>query len=147
MSDFRVYDSNEVSINFAGIPIESGFAEGELIRIVMVEDAFKDYIGAGGDVSRAATHDQRADIEIRLAQTSPTNAALSALHKADRQSPNGAGVGAIEVADLLGNSLHFASKCWIVKAPDALYDREVKERVWKLRAADMEPFDGGNVTA
>lgn len=147
MSDYRVYDSNEVSINFAGIPIESGFAEGELIRIVMVEDAFKDYIGAGGDVSRSATHDQRADIEIRLAQTSPTNAALSAIHKADLASPNGAGVAPIEVTDLLGTSLHYASKCWIVKAPDTVYEREVKERVWKLRAADMSPFVGGNVTA
>src|SRR5689334_12884835 len=144
MADFRVYDSNAVSINFNGIPIQGGFAEGELIRISMAEDAYKVYTGADGNKSRAATHDQGAEIELRLAQTSPTNKALSALHVADLKSLNGAGVGPIEVVDLLGNSLHYASKCWIVKAPDAVYDREVKERVWKLYAADMAPFSGGN---
>lgn len=146
MSEFHVYDSNEVAINFAGIPIESGFAEGELVRVTMVEDAFKEYIGADGGVSRAATHDQRADVEIRLAQTSPTNDALSALLNSDLNAPNGAGVGVIEVADLQGTSLHFASKCWIMKSPDASFDREVKERVWKIRCADMRNFVGGNLT-
>jgi hypothetical protein len=145
MPEFHVYDSNEVAISMAGIPIESGFAEGELVRVVMVEDAFKEYIGADGGVSRAATHDRRADVEIRLAQTSPTNDALSALLNKDLNAPNGAGVGALEIADLQGTSLHYASKCWIVKSPDAPYDREVKERVWKIRCADMQNFVGGSL--
>jgi Protein of unknown function (DUF3277) len=145
MAEFHVYDSNSVAISFSGIPIISGFAEGELVRIVMKEDAFKEYQGADGGTSRAATHDRRADIEIRLAQTSPTNDALSALHNLDINSKNGAGVGVFEVADLQGTSLHFASKCWIVKSPDAPFDREVKERVWKLVAADMKNFVGGSL--
>jgi Protein of unknown function (DUF3277) len=145
MSEFHVYDSNEVSIVVAGIPIESGFASGELVRINMIEDAFKEYIGADGGVSRAATHDRRATVEIRLAQTSPSNDALSALLNKDLNAPNGAGVGAVEIADLQGTSLHFASKCWIVKSPDTSYDREVKERVWMIRCADMNNFVGGSL--
>lgn len=146
MAEFHVYDSNEVSLNVAGIPIESGFAEGEIVRIVMAEDAFKVYTGADGGKSRSATHDQGANIEIRLAQTSPTNDALSALHNSDLNAPNGAGVGAFECADLQGTSLHFASKCWIEKIPDVVFEREVKERVWKIYAADMKNFVGGELT-
>ena len=145
MAEFHVYDSNAVAISICGIPIVSGFAEGELVRITMVEDAFKEYQGADGGVSRAATHDRRANIEIRLAQTSPTNDLLSALHNVDINSPNGAGVGVFEVCDLQGTSLHFASKCWIEKSPDAAFDREVKERVWKLKCADMKNFVGGSL--
>ena len=146
MPEFHVYDSNEVSINIAGIPIESGFAEGELVRITMSENAFQVYTGADGGKSRSATHDQGAEIEIRLAQTSPTNDALSALLNSDLNAPNGAGVGAFECADLQGTSLHKASKCWIMKNPEIIFDREVKERVWKLYAADMFNFTGGELT-
>jgi Protein of unknown function (DUF3277) len=145
MAEFHVYDSNEVAISVCGIPVESGFAEGELCRITYKEDAFKEYIGADGGVSRAATHDRRAEVEIRLAQTSPTNDAFSALLNKDLNAPNGAGVGAVEVADLQGTSLHFASKCWITKMPDSSYDREVKERVWKITCADMVSFVGGSL--
>ena len=136
--EFHVYDSNEVSINLLGILVEGGFAEGELVRVVMVEEAFKPYVGADGGVSRAETHNQMADIELRLAQTSPTNAALAAALAAKL-------VGPVEIVDLNGVSLHVASKAWIVKAPDAAYDRDVKERVWKLQAADMSSFVGGQV--
>lgn len=146
MAEFHVYDSNQVSLNVAGIPIQSGFAEGEICRIVMEEDAFKVYTGADGSKSRSATHDRGARIEIRLAQTSPTNDALSALLNSDLNAPNGAGVGAFECADLQGTSLHWASKCWIEKNPDVVFEREVKERVWKIYAADMHNFTGGELT-
>jgi len=145
MAEFHVYDSNEVAISVAGIPVESGFAEGELCRITPLEDSFKEYIGADGSVSRAATHDRRATVQIRLAQTSPTNDAFSALLNKDLNAPNGAGVGALEVADLQGTSLHFASKCWIVKPPEVVFEREVKERIWEIRCADMFTFVGGSL--
>lgn len=145
MAEFHVYDSNEVSINAIGVPVESGFAEGELVRISFKEDQFKEYVGADGGVSRAATHDRRADVEIRLAQTSPTNDAFSAVLNKDLNAPNGAGVGAIEIADLQGTTLFYASKCWITKVPDTAFDREVKERVWKFTCADMTAFVGGSL--
>jgi hypothetical protein len=136
--EFHVYDSNQVAINVLGVLVESGFAEGEIVRVVMTNERFKPYEGADGGVSRADTHSKLATIELRLAQTSPTNAALAAAFAAGV-------VGPIEVADLNGASLHVASKCWITKQPDVMYDREVKERVWHFTAADMDSFSAGQV--
>jgi hypothetical protein len=136
--EFHVYDSNEVSINVLGVLVQSGFAEGELVRVVMTNDRYKAYEGADGGVSRADTHSKMATVELRLAQTSPTNAALAAAFEVGL-------VGPIEIADLQGASLHTASKAWITKQPDAAYDRDVKERVWHFTVADMNSFSGGQV--
>lgn len=141
---FKVYDVGEVSIVFAGIVIEGGFAEGEVITIVMEEDAFKVYKGADGSVTRSATHDMTALATLRIQQTSPLNKQLNALHQSDLNAPNGAGVGALEVCDLLGNSLHKATKCWIMKSPDGKYAREAGEREWKIYCADMVSESQGN---
>lgn len=144
MPELRIADFNEVQVSFAGIPIE-GWSTGDVITITWEADAFFDQVGNKGDVARGKTNDKRANIEIRLQQTSPVNAALSGVFLADINAPGGAGIGAFLCVDLNGTSLYTAGDCWIQRAPDPVFAAEPGERVWMLRAAQLQPFTGGNL--
>jgi len=141
---FKVYDANEVTINFAGLDIDSGYADGEFCRIEQETEDFVDVVGTDGEVTRAKTNDRRTTITILLMQSSDGNAKLSALNNLDRLAGNGAGVAPILVRDRQGTSLFAAAEAWIAKPPDVSYDREPTAREWTLRAASPERFDGGN---
>lgn len=141
------HDSNEVSCNFAGIPIETGRGEigGEFLKINYLSDAFGDTASLDGEATRYPTHDQRADISLFIMSTSQTNAFLSALHKADKLIPGGAGVGAFGVIDRQSQgTLYFAEHCWIMKAPEHSIGEKPVLLEWKLRAAKLESFIAGN---
>jgi hypothetical protein len=141
---FKVYDADQVSITLNGIPIDSGFADGEFLRIEQESDAFTDVAGTDGEVTRSKTRDNRATITILLMQSSSGNALLTALLEVDKSTPGGAGVGVFQARDRQGTSIHLAAECWISKAPDVSYDREATPREWTLRAANLENFVGGN---
>jgi len=141
---FKVYDANEVTINFAGLDIDSGYADGEFCRIEQETEDFVDKAGTDGEVTRSKTNDRRTTITILLMQSSDGNAKLSSLNNLDRLAGNGAGVAPILVRDRQGTSIFAAAEAWISKPPDVSYDREPTAREWTLRAASPERFDGGN---
>lgn len=140
----RIYDSNQVQVSFAGVPVQ-GYADGDFLAITKESDAFSSVVGTDGDVARSKTNDRRATIEIILMQTSPTNDLLSAIHQADLNTPGGAGVGAFLVVDLNGTSLYSAGNCWIKRAPDPAFGREAQERTWTLECDELIEFTGGNL--
>lgn len=141
---FKVYDANEVTVNVAGLPIESGYDDGEFCRIEQESDDFTDKVGTDGEVTRSKTNDRRATIAIILMQSSDGNALLSGLNNIDRLAGNGAGVGPLLIRDRQGTALYAAAECWISKPPDVSFDREPTAREWTLRCASLERFDGGN---
>jgi len=141
---FRVYDANEVSVSVAGIPIDSGYDDGEFCRIEQEADDFVDKAGTDGEVTRSKTNDRRATITLLLMQSSLGNALLSGLNNIDRLAGNGAGVGPLLVRDRQGTSLYAAAECWISRPPNVSFDREPTAREWTLRCAVLERFDGGN---
>lgn len=140
----KVYDANEVTVNVAGLPIESGFDDGEFVRIEQESDDFVDKVGTDGEVTRSKTNDRRATVSILLMQSSDANALLSGLNNIDRLAGNGAGVGPLLIRDRQGLALYAAAECWISKPPDVSFDREPTAREWTLRVASLERFDGGN---
>lgn len=146
----KIFDSNQVQISICGIPIDpagggaGGYAEDEFLTIDYDNDAFTDMVGADGEVTRSKTNDKRATITLKLMSSSAGNAALSSLHNLDRNTPNGAGVGALSIVDLGGLSLFAATECWIAKAPAASYGKGPTVREWKIRCASLEAFHGGN---
>ncbi len=141
---FKVYDANEVTVSIAGLPIDSGFDDGEFVRIEQEADDFIDKVGTDGEVTRSKTNDRRATVAIILMQSSDGNALLSGLNNIDRLAGNGAGVGPFLVRDRQGTSLYAAAECWISKPPDVSFDREPTAREWTLRVASLERFDGSN---
>jgi len=140
----KVYDANEVTVSIAGLPIESGFDDGEFVRIEQESEDFIDKVGTDGEVTRSKTNDRRATVSILLMQSSDANALLSGLNNIDRLAGNGAGVGPFLVRDRQGLALYAGAECWISKPPDVSFDREPTAREWTLRVASLERFDGGN---
>lgn len=140
----KIYDSKEVSIIFAGIPVDGGYAEGEFCRIEQTEEDFLTVIGTDGEVSRSKSNNKSAKVTLSLMQTAAVNAALSALNNLDKRAGNGAGVGPLLIKDRQGTSLYTASKAWISKPPDVSFDKTATARAWEITCADLERLDGGN---
>jgi hypothetical protein len=140
----KVYDADEVTISIAGLPIDSGYDDGEFCRIEQESDDFTDKVGTDGEVTRSKTNDRRATCSIILMQSSSGNALLSGLSNVDKLSGNGAGVGAFLVRDRQSTTLYAAAECWVQKAPDVSFDREPTAREWKIRIANLDRFDGSN---
>lgn len=140
---FKVYDSNEVKISVAGIPVIGGFADGEFVSIVRETEAFNDVVGTDGEVTRSKTNDARATVTITLMQTADVNLALSVLHNADKNTAGGAGVGPLLIEDLNGVTLHESPQCWINTEPDVTYAREAGERAWPIRCANLRSIIAG----
>jgi hypothetical protein len=137
-----IFDPQQYNMTFAGIPI-TGYADGEFATIAQEADNFGDVVGSDGLVARSKSNDRRATITFKLLQTSPTNKALSALANGDLLNPNGAGVGALRIADLFGETQFTADQCWISKPPDVSLDRTATAREWTLRCADLTRLDAG----
>lgn len=140
---FKVYDADQVSITIAGVPIIAGFADGEFLRIERETEAFSDVVGTDGEVTRSKSNDDRATITVILMQTADSNDLLAALHRNDKRTPGGAGVGRTLIEDLNGRALYEARKSWIMTSPDASFDREATSREWAIRVEKLEDFTGG----
>lgn len=142
--DVKVYDADQVTLVVCDLPIESGFADGEFLRIEQDSDDFGDVPGTDGEVTRSKTNDRRATITVILMQSSSGNNLLTVMNNLDRNTPGGAGIGTLFIRDKQGTSLYTASKCWIAKPPDVSFDRLATAREWKIRCANLVRFDGGN---
>lgn len=140
----RTYDPNRVKIILGGIPMQ-GFADGTFLEIAYVSDQFGEVAGTDGEVSRSKTNDGRAEVTIRLMQTSRTNDALSALVNSDLAADGGAGIGAFLVTDLSGTTLLSSENAWIKKIPDQQFGREATERAWTIMCDNLVSFIGGNL--
>lgn len=149
MSAVKVYDADQVSVLVGTVaisrgPAASGYADGEFVRIEQQDDDFKIIVGTDGQLTRSKTNNKLTKITIRLMQSSDSNAYLSSLRTADQVGTNGAGIVNVLINDRNGTSLHAAQFGWVNKPPDAVYDREAKEREWALMCYMDERLDGGN---
>lgn len=143
MPGFKLYDPDQYSISLNGIPM-GGFADGEFCTIEPESDDFEDVVGTDGEVTRSKSNDRRATIMIKLMQTSSTNDLLSTLNNLDKNTPAGAGVGALLIRDRQGRAVFLAEKTWIAAQPKVSLDRTATAREWKLRCAELVPFHGGS---
>ncbi len=138
----RIYDAREVSLVIAGIPIDSGFANGEFVKLEQNEEDFKMISGTDGQVTRSKIYNKSARATIRLMQTADGNASLSALRRLDLANPNGAGVGSFLLKDRSsGNVVYQAEDCWIAAPPKVSFDAEAKEREWMIDIASLDRND------
>lgn len=142
--EFKIYDLDQVTIDFAGVKLNSGFSPDGAVKITPWGDKFSRVEGTDGSVTRSKTNSKGASVEITLMQTAEANAKLSTIHNTDLKASNGAGVAPFMVRDRQGKSLFLSPHAWIVAPPEAEYTNEAKARVWKFDAADCEHFDGGN---
>jgi hypothetical protein len=147
MSNDRVttYSADEVTLSFAGVPIDSGYSDGEFVSVEQSADDFSDKSGADGETARAKNLDKRATIKIKLMQTSLGNTALTQLRALALAGTNGADIGTFLLKDRSsGVTVARADKAWISKPPAPSRGREIVDYEWTLRAAKVELDLSGN---
>lgn len=145
MSVFAVYNSNEVLMILADIPITQGFAD-PFLKISKDAENFEVEEGACGGVCRNKTNSRLYTLELTLKGWSPDNAKLSALAAIDTNTKGGAGVGGCLVKDMNGSSIFAAGQCWIQKPGDAEFGKARGDVLWTLKAVANpgKMFIGGN---
>lgn len=144
MSSAKVYDADQVVMVFMGIPISSGYADGEFLTIEQEAQDFETKVGTDGEVTRSKTNNRHAIIKVKLMQSSDGNEALSAINNVDIAASGGLGIGPMLIKDLQGTTLYTAAKCWIARPPDVSFDRTATAREWTLECAQLLRLDGGN---
>lgn len=144
MADMKNYNSSQVQMVLAGIPITKGLAKGTFLRIEYNSDAYTYRPHTDGGGTRSATNDKSARITLILSQDSEVNDLLSALHNSDTASGGVAGVGPIMIKDMNGRSLYTAMASWIVRRPNAEFGDESGTREWIFETHELNAFDGGS---
>lgn len=140
----RTYSPKAVDVIVGGVKME-GWSEGSMIDISYNADTYTLSIGVAGQGSRAQNDDLSARITIHLAQTSPSNDALSGFWLADGEAPNGVPVP-LMIKDRSGRSLYVAESAWATKIPDGSFNNGINERAWVIETDRLVPFVGGNDT-
>lgn len=136
----QTYDPKEIVVIFAG-QILSGFSE-DVVTVTRTEDAVTDDIGADGEVIRILSNDRRGTVTISLLPVSASNLLLSVIANADELG--GGNVVPILIKDNRGLDLHVGAEAWIVKQPDAIYNKTNQPREWEIRVADLRMVVGGH---
>lgn len=142
----KTYDAKLVTVSIAGRPIESGWADGDFVKIAFKSDDWSSKSGTDGEVGRSKNNDKRCDASVMLMQTSDGNTILSQIRAADLAAPNGAGIGEFVMRDQLGSTI-VRGPCWIVKPPEVVRGREAGTTEWKLEVVATEFNVGGTIAA
>lgn len=146
MSTLKTYDPDNILVVVtapAKPPFTlSGFADGTYVKVTRATDAYTKVVGVDGSVTRIKSNDKSGEIEITLAQTSPSNTSLALLATADELA--NAGVCNVSITDLDGLSLYGSTQAWVKKQPDAEYGKDMTNRVWVLECAKLNMLTNGS---
>lgn len=141
----RKYDPSQVAIIFGPVGPIGGFADGTFVSVEQNEDSFALSVGSDGEGTRAKSNNRSGRVTVTLAQSSASNALLSAAHLLDINSANGDGIGPLLVADRSGTSLYEAENAWIVRPPAAEFGRDgAATREWIIETDNLNQVHGGN---
>lgn len=134
------YDPTQIVVILGGAPMV-GYADGTFVKVTRDEDAFKKYVGADGEVTRARNRNRGGTIEVTLSQSSPSNDILSSYANADE---DGNMIIPALVQDLNGTTLEYAAQAWVKKPADSEYGKDVAGRAWVIDCASLDRQVGGS---
>jgi|1185.fasta_scaffold62896_2 hypothetical protein len=146
MSQMRAWNIKDLTISLNAVPLsDGGYGEDEVMQLEWEEDQFTAYVGADGEVSRAATNNGLATVTLTYAHTAQANDRLSALLKADLAATNGAGAGMYSARDLNGRMVVVAERAWVMAYPSVTLGKTIQTIEWKIQLADaaLGSFIGG----
>jgi hypothetical protein len=139
------YDGDAVTLNLGGIPIETGKADDGFLEINQLNPTFSLKGGVDGTQTLQKNNDFSHEVLVKLMQSSPANATLSAIFIAAKKSAGGQlGVIPIGVADTLGTSKFVAAEAIIEGLPNQPFNKEVSSVTWRILVPNPERFVGGN---
>lgn len=140
----RTYAPEDVEVSLALVHRVTDYAEGQAVSISKDEDVFSTNKGAKDHVERIHTPDSTYTLTLSLAQTSPTNAVLTAMYGVDNASR--LGMFPIFIKDASGQSVFTSPTCWIEGLPDASYSSSIETREWTIKCANTVFGLAGNDT-
>jgi len=146
MSQMRAWNIKDLAISLNAVPLsDGGYGEDEVMQLEWEEDQFIPFVGADGEVSRAATNNGLAHITLTYAHTAAANDRLTALLKADLLATNGAGAGMFQARDLNGRMLVGSERAWVAAYPSVTLGKTIQTIEWKIDLADasLASFIGG----
>lgn len=141
----KVTDPDAYTIDFGGINLNQGVADGEFFTAEPAAEQTTIKVGADGSIVRGKTRNRLWNMTIRLLETSLVNDALSAVATLDALTEGGAGVLPLLVRDRQGTTTLAAEKAWISKLPSITVSSEPGVREWTLQAEIVSPFIGGHI--
>lgn len=144
MASFKEYDADQVTVLFGAVLVDSGYGDGEFVRIEQAEKSFGTKVGTDGEVTRYKMNNRVTTVTIITSQSSSANARFSAILAADEAGPNGAGVAPLKIRDRQGSSNFEAQFAWITGPPKQVYGREPTDREWELECIRDVNLAGGN---
>jgi hypothetical protein len=140
----RNYSIKTTNLTLGGVPIKTGLVS---FAIEPVGDRFDDEASADGDVCRWDTGETRHNGTLILKGYSPENEKLSAIHQADVESNNGAGIFVLSFTDEQGATVVLTDEAYIKALPGATYGAKREDTTWKIRVNLTSPQSfviGGN---
>jgi hypothetical protein len=138
------YSIRTCHLNLGGIPIAEGLVS---FTIEPEGDRFDDEVSADGDVCRFDTGEVRHKGTLVLKGYSRENEKLSAIHQADVESENGAGIFVLSFRDEQGSTVMLTDEAYIKGMPGAGYSQKREDTSWTIRANFKTPLSftiGGN---
>src|SRR6185436_7376698 len=129
MSDFKIYDLDNCTFAFLGVPL-SGYGEGGAVKVEKADPNFVTKVGMDGNVVRTKKGSKLYKITLTLMQGATANAILAAIMTTDANAQNGAGVGPLVFSDNGGTSKGVWGQAWIEGPPSSEFANEAKDREW-----------------
>jgi hypothetical protein len=111
----KIFNSDSAVCVILTVPVTEGLVEDAWFECEPAEDAYTVVKGADGSLIRCSTNNKLYNWKLKLNQSSPAVALLSAIHVADRADSAGAGVGTLLFKQ--GGTLINSAKAWIMKSP------------------------------
>lgn len=137
----KTFDFKQVANIFGG-RILGGFADGEVITLEPQSDAFSEFVGADGEITRSKSNNNLWILTVRLSQTSDSNDIMTGFYLADKNS--NAGVVPYLMKDNNGRTLVSCEQAYIKRAPSISMGVETGVREWQIALANPDIFVGGN---
>lgn len=138
----RTYSPKDHVITFGGTRL-TGLAEDDFVTIKPLGEGMQLYVGADGEASRSDDPNNCFEVTVNLASTSESNVYLSNMYNLDKSTHKG--VLPLQIKDLSGSTMFFASEAFIKNFPEAGRGKAIKEQSWIFNTgAVTDPIFGGN---
>lgn len=133
------YDSNEVSVGFAGRDLATSRADGDFVQLAFTGELYGMKAGADGEVTRFKLNDRSGKCTLTFLNTSEAHRVLTALYNEAEASVNGSDVAPLQVRSRSTGLSYHADLAWISKAPDIAFGKEVGDVAWEISYERLEP--------
>jgi hypothetical protein len=122
----------------AGIPIRSGFADGEFFSADPQSDSVASVAGTDGEVATSVLYDGRWDITIKLLQSGDANSVFSQLYNLKRRGNGMIGFFPVLFKHADTGEYLTGANCCFSRAPSPKQDRTATPREWKMLLTEGE---------